>query len=209
MFEAARQAGIRQITYASSVAVYGPKSEYNQRLLPDGAPLDPKNLYGVYKQANEGTARIYWDEGVASVGLRPYTLYGPGRDQGMTSTPIKAMLAEAMGQPYHVSFGGYNGFQLASDVAKIFIRAARRPFEGAEVFNLRSAVAHMSEIVAAIEEAEPASTGKITFENTALALPDGLDGKLLVEFLGDVPHTPLAEGVRFTIEHFKKGVQNG
>lgn len=210
MFEAARQAGIRQITYASSVAVYGPKSEYHQRLLPDGAPLNPKNLTGVYKQANEGTARVYWqDEGVASIGLRPYTLYGPGRDQGMTSTPTKAMQAAAMGQPYHISYGGYNGFQLAGDVAKIFIQAARRPFEGAEVFNLRGSVAHMNEIVAAIEEAEPGSRGKITFEETALALPDGLDGKMLAKFLGDVPDTPLAEGVQFTVDHFKKAVQNG
>jgi UDP-glucuronate 4-epimerase len=210
MFEAARQAGIRQITYASSVAVYGPKSEYPQRLLPDGAPLNPNNHYGVYKQANEGTARIYWqDEGVASIGLRPYTLYGPGRDQGMTSTPTKAMLAAAMGQPYHISYGGYNGFQLAGDVAKIFIQAARHPFEGAEVFNLRGAVAHMNEIVAAIEEAEPGSRGKITFEETALTLPDGLDGEFLDELLGDVPDTPLAEGVKFTIEHFKQAVQKG
>jgi nucleoside-diphosphate-sugar epimerase len=210
MFEAAKQAGIRQMTYASSVAVYGPKSDYPQRLLPDGASLNPKNLYGVYKQANEGTARIYWqDEGIASIGLRPYTLYGPGRDQGMTSTPTKAMLAAAMGQAYHISFGGYNGFQLAGDVAKIFIQAARHPFEGAEVFNLRGAVAHVREIVAAIEAAEPGSRGKITYEETALALPDGLDGAWLDELLGDVPDTPLTDGVKFTVEHFKQAVQYG
>jgi len=33
----------------------------------------------VYKQANEGTARVYWREnGVSSVGLRPYIVFGPG-----------------------------------------------------------------------------------------------------------------------------------
>jgi nucleoside-diphosphate-sugar epimerase len=210
LFEAAKQAGIRQLTYASSVAVFGPKSEYPQRLLPHGAPLNPKNLYGVYKQANEGSARIYWqDEGISSIGLRPYTLYGPGRDQGMTSTPTKAMLAAARGRPYHISYGGYNGFQLAGDVAKIFIQAARRPIEGAELLNLQGAVAHMSEVVAAIEEAEPESRGKITFEEAALPFPDGLDDSALTDLLGEVPDTPLAEGVKFTVEHFKRALQNG
>jgi nucleoside-diphosphate-sugar epimerase len=209
LFEGAKQAGIRQITYASSVAVYGPKSDYPQRLLPHDAPLNPQNLYGVYKQANEGTAAIYWqDETIASIGLRPYTIYGPGRDQGMTSTPTKAMLAAAAGQPSHISYGGYNGFQLASDVAKIFIQAARLPFEGAEVFNIEGAVAHMSQIVAAIEAAVPAAEGKITFEEAALALPDGLDGTALNKLFGEIPDTPLEEGIAYTIEHFKQALRD-
>ena len=52
----------------------------------------PRTLYGVYKLANEGTARVYWQEdGVASVGLRPFSVYGPGRDQGLTAGPTLAM----------------------------------------------------------------------------------------------------------------------
>ena len=61
----------------------------------------PGTLYGVYKRANEGTAHVYWaDHGVASVGLRPHTVFGPGRDQGLTSAPTTAMLAAACGRPY-------------------------------------------------------------------------------------------------------------
>ena len=176
VFEAAKAAGIEQIVYASSVAVYGRKDEYPGRLLPHDAPLQPHNHYGVFKQANEGTARIYWqDDRIASIGLRPYTHYGPGRDQGMTSTPTKAMLAAARGETYHISFGGYNGFQYNDDVAKIFIQAARTRFQGADVFNLRGAVAHMSEVVAAVEAAEPAAKGRITHEGASLMLPEGQD----------------------------------
>ena len=61
----------------------------------------------------------------------------------------------------------------------------------------------MNSIVAAIEKAEPAARGKITFEETPLPLPDGLDGTALAEVLGEVPNTPLEEGVAYTIEHFK------
>lgn len=210
VFEAAKAAGIPQVVYASSVAVYGRKDEYPERLLPHNAPPHPHNLYGVFKHANEGTARIYWqDNGIASIGLRPYTLYGPGRDQGMTSTPTKAMLAAARGEPYHISFGGYNGFQYNDDVAKIFIQAARTPFQGAEVFNLRGAVAHMQEVVAAIEAAEPLAKGRITFEEAPLMLPEGLDDKELRRLLGSIPDTPLDIGVAQTIAHFKKSIANG
>jgi len=82
MFEAAKAAGIRQLVYASSVGVYGSKDMYTENLVQHDTPLYPLNHYGVYKQANEGSARVYWrDDQIASIGFRPYTVYGPGRDQ--------------------------------------------------------------------------------------------------------------------------------
>jgi nucleoside-diphosphate-sugar epimerase len=204
VFEAAQEIGLNQIVYASSVAVYGHKDEYDTSLLPHDALPQPHNLYGVYKLANEGTARIYWqDDGLASIGLRPYTIYGPGRDQGLTSAPTKAMLAAARGQAYHISFGGYNGFQYVDDIAKIFIRAARTPFAGAEVFNIKGDVVHMRDVIAAIELAEPAIAGRITFDDQPLSLPDGQEDTALRQLLGDIPHTPLTAGVVQTIAHFK------
>lgn len=209
VFEAARQVGLEKVVYASSVAVYGRKELYPTRLLPHDAPLHPQTLYGVYKKANEGTARIYWqDAGLASVGLRPFTVYGPGRDQGVTSTPTQAMLAAARGEAYHISFGGYNGFQYADDIAKLFIQAARTPFQGADVFNIKGAVAHMREVVAAIEAAEPTAHGRITYEESALPFPDGQDDAALRAWLGDIPDTPLTEGVANTIKHFREAFRH-
>lgn len=210
MFEAVKKAGIRQMVYASSVAVYGKKDEYDSTLLPHDAPLHPHTHYGVFKQANEGTARIYWeDDGIASIGLRPYTIYGPGRDQGMTSTPTAAMLAAAKGEPYTISFGGSNGFQYADDIARIFIQAARTPFNGADVFNIKGTVAHVSEVVAAIEAAEPAARGRITFEDKPLVFPNGQEDDALREVLGEIPDTPLREGVARTVTHFKQALADG
>ena len=108
IFDAAITAGIKKITYASSVAVYGASELYGELLQHDSLP-SPMTHYGVYKQANEGTAKVYYQEnGITSIGLRPYTVYGPGRDQGLTSSPTKAMLAAVQGNPYHIGFGGYN-----------------------------------------------------------------------------------------------------
>lgn len=210
LFEAAKAAGIPQIVYASSVAVYGNKERYPEKLISHDAPLHPLNHYGVFKQANEGTARIYWqDDGIASVGLRPYTVYGPARDQGLTSTPTKAMLAAARGEPYHISFGGSNGFQYADDIARTFIAAAVKPYAGAAVFNIQGSVAHMSELVAAIEKAAPAVTGKITFDDLPLPFPEGQRDDELRQWLGQVPYTPLEEGVARSIALFREALADG
>ena len=209
-FEAAKRAGLKRLVYASSFAVYGLSEEYPEGRVTDDAPLRPNNHYGVYKQANEGTARIYWqDDNLASLAFRPYTVYGPGRDQGMTSTPTKAMLAAAAGQSYHISFGGRGLYQYADDVAKAFIQAARAPFSGSEVYNLHGSGAHMSEIVAAIEAASPESRGRITFEEKPLALPGDAEPAHLPEVLGALPETSLTEAVAQTIEVFKSALAEG
>ncbi len=208
LFEAVKRAGLKRLVYASSVAVYGSKDEYPDGLLQPDAHLNPKTHYGVYKQANEGTARVYWqDDGISSIGLRPYTIYGAGRDQGLTSSPTKAMLAAAAGQPFHIPYGGLNGFQLADDVAKMFILAATVPYEGAGVFNIQGEVAHMQQVVEAIQAAEPSA--QITYDDKPLPFPDGLEDAPLRAVLGDLPATPLAEGIAGTIAHFKESLAQG
>jgi nucleoside-diphosphate-sugar epimerase len=210
IFEAAKRCGIRQVVYASSIAVYGMSEEYPDGLVDDTSQLHPRSLYGVYKQANEGTARIYWqDDGIASIGLRPYVVYGPGRDQGLTSGPTKAMLAAAAGQAYHIPFSGRCVYQYTRDVARVFIQAARTPFQGAEVFNMRGAVVPMETIVAAIQQAEASSAGRIMFADQPLSLPADVDDTRLRSVLGSLPETPLQEGVAETIRIFKQALRKG
>jgi len=210
LFEAARRAGLKRVVYASSVLVYGPGEEYPDAPISHDAPPRPRTHYGVYKQTNEGTARAYGlDHGLSSIGLRPYVVYGPGRDQGLTSSPTKAMLAAALGQAYHISYGGRFDIQFADDVARTFIQAARVPFEGADVFNLRGSVVYMREILASIEAAEPSSRGRISFEDNPLPFPEEYDDSPLISLLGPLPHTPLAEGVSTTIALFKEAVAAG
>jgi UDP-glucuronate 4-epimerase len=213
VFEAVaqRKERIDRVVFASSVAVYdaadagGPGA-----MVQHGATGHPTNLYGVYKQANEGTARIYWqDNRVASIGLRPYTVYGPGRDQGMTSSPTKAMFAAAVGQPYAIPFGGRGIYQYADDVARAFIACARVPLAGAEIFNLSGSVAHMREVVAAIEAAAPDARGQITFSDQPLQLPEDFDAAPLVELIGPLPFTPLQNAVAETLACFRAAVADG
>ena len=128
VFEAVarRRDRIGSLVYASSAAVYDAVDAGESGVVAHGAAGHPTTLYGVFKQANEGTARVYWqDARVASIGLRPYIVYGPGRDQGLTSSPTKAMVAAALGKPYHIPYGGRAAYQYADDVARTFIHRLR------------------------------------------------------------------------------------
>ncbi len=208
VFEAARTAGIGHIAYASSIAVYGSASDYPPGIVSDEVPKLPRTLYGVTKVANEGTARIYWaNHGLSSAALRPYTVYGVGRDQGVTSEPSVAMAAAAQGRSSHISFGGRMQFHWASDVARQFIDAAfgrLAPLEdglGARVFDLGGPLVEVAEVAALIERLRPGV--RVTVGDGKLPFPEGFDDAPLRAAAQQAYETPLEEGVRRTIERFE------
>ena len=203
VFEAvkARLDRIPGLAYASSTAVYN-ASDPSPALESGGTA--PSTLYGTYKLANEGTARISWqDDGVASIGIRPYIVYGPGRDQGMTSGPTLAMAAAARGDGFEIGYGGTAQYDFAPDVGRAFALAARAANDRAHVANFPGQPSSMQEVVAAIEEAAPDVTGRLTWADTALPFPESLESGLLERLVGPLPSTSLSDGVRSTVEHFR------
>lgn len=205
VFEATKEHGLGTVVYASSVAVYGSSSQYSADILPADASPNPGELYGVNKLCNEGTARIYWQQdGIASVALRPHTVYGPGRDAGMTSGPTKAILAAIKGEPYHIGYGGRAGFQYVADIAELMLRASDHPPMGADVFNIRGQVADMADFVAAIYEAVPGSAELISHGSEPLDLPAGMEDTVLREAFGEIPNSTLSDGIAATAAMFSK-----
>lgn len=204
------QGQVRGIAYASTVAVFGPAERYPGGVATDESPADPATLYGVHKHANEATAKVYArDHGVSSVGLRPCVVYGPGRDQGLTSDTSVAMLAAAAGRPYHIGHGGESVFQYAPDVARLFLVAARAGVDGAHVHNMGGPRASVAEVVEAIEAAAPQVRGQITHADAPLPFPAGMDGSGLDALLGSVAYTPLHDGVSRTVELFRDRLASG
>ena len=203
IFEAARHTGVSHVAYASSVAVYGPPELYPPGALPADAPVAPRTLYGVYKVANEQMAQVYWhDYGIGSTALRPYTVYGLGRDQGLTSEPTKAMLAAARGEDFHIGFGGRMNFHYASDVAQQFVAAAESNADGAHAFNLGGPIVAVAEVAAIIMAHRPGVT--VTCTDDVLPFPSGCDDAELRRHAPVVYATPLEEGIRATIEAFTR-----
>jgi nucleoside-diphosphate-sugar epimerase len=146
---------------------------------------------------------------VASIGIRPHTVYGVGRDQGLTSAPTKAMLHAAAGRPYRIGFGGSFQMQLGLDVARAFVAASDSGFRGATVLNLPTPPTEMASVVAAIEAVLPDSAGRITFDPTPLPLPAAPAPGNTEAVLGRPAETPLADGVEGTIRHFQRLLDQG
>lgn len=200
VFDAAKTRGLR-IAYASSAAVYSQRDDHG-RPVPNDAVGHPTTFYGVHKQACEGLARIYWEEeGVPSIGIRPFIVYGPGRDTGLTASPSLAMAAAARGEPATISFGGRTQLQFAPDTARVFVAAARAAQEKARAFNLGGPVVTIAETAAAIEDASGVHIE--VDESTRLPFPEEFDGRELDDALGGVNWTPLDEGVHATIDRLR------
>lgn len=190
IFDAARARGV-PVIYASSAAAK-----------PRGAANAPATLYGVYKQAGEGIARLYWrDHAVPSMGLRPYIVYGVGRDQGETSALTAAMQAAAEGRAYEIPFRGRFCFQYAADVADAFLRAAEAVREGAATSDMSSTLEPVEAVRDAIRAAVP--DARITIENVSREGPSDFDTRPLDAIAPTRATTPLARGVAETVAAFR------
>jgi len=207
VFEAVkrRRERIGPVVYAGSVGMYAAEDAdpVDGSLHEDGT-AHPASHYGVYKLANEGTARVYWhDDGVRSVGLRPMVIYGPGRDQGLTSGPTRATLAAVLGREFEIPFGGRTLFQYAPDAAAAFVAAARSSIDGAPVFNLGGSLASIAEFVDALERVIPGAARLVRYVDQPLPFPESIESGAEAA-LGDLPATPLDEAVAGTVELFRR-----
>jgi nucleoside-diphosphate-sugar epimerase len=213
VFEAIRAAGRPVgLAYASSAAVFGSPAGHRAGVVGDTSALLPDSFYGVYKAANEGTAKVYSSEhSIGSIGLRPFIVYGLGRDQGMTSDPTKAMLAAVAGVPFRIKFGGSVLLTYAPDCARAFIAAARAAAGAGDAVSL-NVPGHrigIPALVDLIEDILPGSRRFISWESKPIRVPSLLSDSALGEAVGDVPNIPLADGVRETIEGFKSALAAG
>jgi UDP-glucuronate 4-epimerase len=200
VLEAAKTRGLR-VAYASSAAVFSQVDDHGGPV-PHDAEGHPTTFYGVHKQACEGLAGVYWlEEQVPSIGIRPFVIYGPGRDTGLTASPTLAMAAAARGEDSTIAFGGRTQLQYAPDTARVLVAAARAATDGARVFHLGGPAATLAETAAAIEDAS--GTKVSVDESTILPFPEVFDGAPLADALGGITWTPLAQGVAETVERLR------
>ena len=94
ILQAAKEAGVKRVVYASSAAVYGDDQTPVKTEADTGKPLSP---YAITKLANELYAQSYADhEGLESVGLRYFNIFGPHQDpKGAYAAVIPIFLTKA------------------------------------------------------------------------------------------------------------------
>ncbi len=201
---------VRRVVYASSVAVYGSDEFYGGGTVLENAVLRPGTHYGVFKMCNEGTARVYYSsDGVSSAGLRPWAVYGVGRDQGMTSEPTKAIKSALLGRPYTIHFTGGVDLHYVRDTARDFIRCAEADLPGARVYAVRGAVVEVDEFVDTLEKVAPGARKLIRAEGKKLPIAADIEANAIARDLGEMAATPLETGIRETFDLFTRMRQEG
>lgn len=207
VFEAAKQfrQQVKHIVYASSVAVFGPPEMYEKMPVPEDVPIKPVTHYGAFKVCNELCANAYWHEhGIPSIGLRPHTVYGFGRDVGVTADITTALKAIVLRRQFQIRFGGFVDLQYAADVAKTFVKCALTELDGAMVYNLRGTTMSVPEIVAIMAKIEPEAERLISFSLDPLPLVWDLDDSALRRDVGAIEVTPVEVGFGETLEIFQR-----
>ena len=192
VFEAAKKNNIKSIVYASSAGVFGIKDKFT--------PF-PETHYGAYKLAIEGVARAYFNENqISSFGIRPYILYGPGREAGGTAGVTLACKAAKQGLEYTVDFAGRAGFVYVEDVANLVQLYLKNPPTGAITTNINGISKDVEEFISIVKKNIP--TAKIGFNDKPLSIVDEILGDEPNKFFKEFNYTTLEDGIKNTIDFY-------
>ena len=200
VLDAAKSRGIR-VAYASSAAVYSQVDDTAGRSPTTRSAIRRPSTACTNRPARDwrafsGRKSRCLDRDPAVHRLRP----GPG--SGLTASPSLAMAAAARGEDSQIAFGGRTQLQFAPDTARVFVAAARAATEGARVFSLGGPAVARSP-TAAQADREAANVTCTVDEDTRLPFPDAFDNGDLEDVIGPISWTPLAEGVRATIDRLR------
>ena len=199
LLHAAVDQPMEAFVYASSSSVYGDDNVYPT---PEDAPRHPQSPYGMTKVAAEELAGVYRrNHGVPVVGLRYFTVFGPGQRPDMAfSRFISQLLA---GHQLTVFGDGtqIRDFTYIDDAIRATIAASSRGRPGS-VYNvgggapvqLREAYGLLGEILERPVGvmALPPAPGDL--------LRTGADGTLARDELGFTPQIGLEEGLRAQVK---------
>jgi len=210
VLEAARRAGVRRIVYASSSSVYGDRPELPKREDQPPAPISP---YAVSKAAGEQYAAV-WHRlyGVETVGLRYFNVFGPRQDPASEYAAVipRFILWALKGTPLEVHGDGTQSrdFTYIDNVVEANCLAAEAPDAAGLAFNVGCGErVSLLEITARLEELigrpvarrhTPARPGDVPH-----TLADIARAKRL---LGYTPLVPFDEGLRRTLDYFRRSV---
>ena len=192
VFEALKKNNIKFLVYASSAGVFGQKDKYN--------PF-PETHYGAYKLAVEGVARAYFNEAnISSVGIRPYVIYGPGREIGGTAGVTLACKAAKQGHNYTINFSGKAGFVYVEDVTNLVERLIDRAPIGALTMNINGITTSVENFVSIIKKIIP--DAKVKFNGKPLNVVEEILGGGPSKIFYDFKYTSLDHGINKTINFY-------
>lgn len=133
LFEAAKDAGLAKLVFASSSSVYG---DAEALPTPENTILCPVSPYGATKATGEHLAKLYWRSyGLPVVCVRYFTVYGPRQRPDMAFN--RAIAAALKGTEFSLfgDGGQTRDFTFVADAVAGTVAAAERGRPGA-IYNL-------------------------------------------------------------------------
>jgi len=207
---------LERFVFASSGAVYGPRSLYGPKGVRPEDPYQPFNLYGYWKIAGEGMAQAFHQAtGAPTVSLRLATTYGPGRDRGFTAAGTHALKAVALGVPFEVPYKGHEHYHFSPDVGAGFGCAVLHPFSGYGAFNLRG---QSQRIEAFLELLRQTASDRGLSERFKVSIsPDAEETPFVYDLNDDsavsafprMPLTDLQQGISESLDFFLGAAEEG
>lgn len=192
VFEAIKKNNIKFLIYTSSGGVYGNEDKYN--------PF-PETHYGAFKLAVEGMARAYFNESlISSVGLRPFVIYGPGREVGGTAGVTLACKAAKQNFEYTVGFSGKVGFVYVEDVTNLVERLIDKAPIGALTMNINGITTSVENFVSIIKKNIP--DANVKFSGKPLSVVEEILGGEPSKTFKDFKYTSLDNGINKTINFY-------
>lgn len=209
LLEAARQARVRRLVYASSSSVYGELSP----VLPktEDLPLLPKAPYGVSKLAAELYCRVFTQVyGLETVSLRYFNVFGPRQSPDSEyAAVIPRFLRRMLAGQRPVIYGDgeqSRDFTPVANVVAANLRAAEAAQGVGEVFNVACGRAStLNQLVAWLNDAlgtalvpvyEAPRQADIRHSYASIAKAEKL--------LGYRPQADVQDGLRQTVAWFKE-----
>jgi len=191
VLEAAGEVSLWKVVYASSSSIYGNAETYptTEDLRPQ--PVSP---YGVTKLAAEHLCELYRLNGVPTVSLRFFTVYGPRQRPDMAfSRLIDAALT---GEPFLLYGDGEQSrdFTYVDDVVTAVHRAALSPWTGVANIGGGSRTT-MSQVISLVSElAKPVEVVRLPSQRGDVR-HTAADTTVAREAFGYVPGVSLEEGL--------------
>lgn len=200
VFEAARQAGVARVVYASSLVVHGSQQDHGDVILTEDAALFPRSFYAHTKVMNERTADAYADAfGLDCRGLRVSSPFGPGaRTSGAGGAEVTRLVTlAALGSPIQVQVarGESPPTTHVDDVAEIFARLCLAERLSRPVYFCSAVAVPMEQIAGLVARLLPGTQISFSPEAAKVTLPYRIDaGRLEADIAYRLP--PLEERLR-------------
>lgn len=209
VFHAGASSGVKKIVFSSSGGVMYPASmrpPYAEKIPPD--PISP---YGIAKRAAEMYLRFEHEvHGVEYVALRYANVYGP-RQNSKGEAGVAAIFTERMlkGQPCVINGSGKQtrDYVFVEDVVRANLAAMKRGVHG--IFNVGTG--KETDVNAMFRKLKKLTGADIPERHGAACagevMRSALDARLAGQVLGWKPKVSLDEGLKRTVEWYKKQQQ--